>query len=72
MKNEKRARQILTHPEPTIFGNCNSWSVIVGKSPKRGIRSSVSMSRCSAATRNYSQLIHSFGGSSSGQLAGEL
>ncbi|MBK9575202.1 MAG: hypothetical protein IPO43_22215 [Rhodoferax sp.] len=28
---EKRARRILTRPEPTIFGNCDSWNFIVGK-----------------------------------------
>lgn len=29
--NEKRARRKRTRPEPTIFGNCDSWSFIVGK-----------------------------------------
>jgi hypothetical protein len=28
---EKRARLVLTRPEPTIFGNCEGWKFIVGK-----------------------------------------
>ncbi|HVL44137.1 MAG TPA: hypothetical protein VM407_04855 [Acidovorax sp.] len=28
---EKRARRVATRPEPTIIGNCDSWSFIVGK-----------------------------------------
>jgi len=35
MRQEKRARLILTRPEPTIIGNCDSWSFIVGKKPAR-------------------------------------
>jgi hypothetical protein len=27
----KRARLVVTRPEPTIYGNCDSWSFIVGK-----------------------------------------
>ena len=30
---EKRARRVATRPEPTIYGNCDSWSFIVGKFP---------------------------------------
>jgi hypothetical protein len=30
---EKRARRVATRPEPTIYGNCDSWSFIVGKKP---------------------------------------
>ncbi|MFT4242724.1 MAG: hypothetical protein QM569_10615 [Acidovorax sp.] len=30
---EKRARRVATRPEPTIFGNCDGWSFIVGKKP---------------------------------------
>ncbi|MBV7427605.1 MULTISPECIES: hypothetical protein [unclassified Acidovorax] len=30
---EKRARRMATRPEPTIIGNCDSWSFIVGKKP---------------------------------------
>jgi hypothetical protein len=30
---EKRARRILTRPKPTIIGNCEGWSFIVGKKP---------------------------------------
>ncbi|KAB2905219.1 MAG: hypothetical protein F9K35_02020 [Burkholderiaceae bacterium] len=33
---EKRARQMATRPEPTIYGNCDSWSFIVGKKPATG------------------------------------
>jgi hypothetical protein len=28
---EKRARREATRPEPTIYGNCDSWNFIVGK-----------------------------------------
>jgi hypothetical protein len=28
---EKRARLVVTRPEPTIIGNCESWNFIVGK-----------------------------------------
>jgi hypothetical protein len=28
---EKRARLVVTRPEPTIFGNCDGWAFIVGK-----------------------------------------
>jgi hypothetical protein len=30
---EKRARRVVTRPKPTIYGNCDSWSFIVGKKP---------------------------------------
>jgi len=30
---EKRARRVVTRPEPTIYGNCDSWDFIVGKKP---------------------------------------
>jgi hypothetical protein len=30
---EKRARREVTRPKPTIYGNCDSWSFIVGKKP---------------------------------------
>jgi len=32
---EKRARRILTRPEPTIIGNCDSWNFIVGKTVQK-------------------------------------
>jgi hypothetical protein len=31
---EKRARRMVTRPKPTIYGNCDSWSFIVGKKPR--------------------------------------
>jgi hypothetical protein len=31
---EKRARRMATRPEPTIIGNCEGWSLIVGKKPE--------------------------------------
>jgi len=34
MKQEKRARRILTRPKPTIIGNCEGWKFIVGKKPR--------------------------------------
>ncbi|WP_298437077.1 hypothetical protein [Ottowia sp.] len=35
--HEKRARPLETRPQPTIYGNCESWNPIVGKKgrPKR-------------------------------------
>jgi hypothetical protein len=30
-RKEKRARRGWTRPEPTIYGNCDSWNFIVGK-----------------------------------------
>jgi hypothetical protein len=30
-RKEKRARRRWTRPEPTIYGNCDSWNFIVGK-----------------------------------------
>jgi hypothetical protein len=33
-RHEKRARQMLTRPEPTSNGNCDSWEFIVGKKAK--------------------------------------
>jgi hypothetical protein len=30
-RQEKRARRVVTRPEPTIYGNCDSWDFIVGK-----------------------------------------
>jgi len=32
-QKEKRARRLVTRPKPTIYGNCDSWSFIVGKKP---------------------------------------
>jgi hypothetical protein len=32
-RKEKRARRVVTRPKPTIYGNCDSWSFIVGKKP---------------------------------------
>jgi len=29
----KKGASIWTRPEPTIYGNCDSWSFIVGKKP---------------------------------------
>ena len=37
-RQEKRARQMVTRPEPTIYGNCDSWNFIVGKKPIAYIR----------------------------------
>jgi hypothetical protein len=43
---EKRARPLETRPEPTIFGNCDSWNFIVGKklcAYSRNTRSSMAL-----------------------------
>jgi len=62
---EKRARLVSTRPEPTIYGNCDSWDFIVGKlthmhSPKTRLTG-----RCSFATQilftSYPQSICHFG-----------
>ena len=29
----KKGASIWTRPEPTIYGNCDSWNFIVGKKP---------------------------------------
>jgi hypothetical protein len=49
---------VLTRPQPTIFGNCDSWSFIVGK--KRGIESLVCeiSIRCDETTKIYTHLMH--------------
>jgi hypothetical protein len=31
IQKRKRARLVMTRPEPTIFGNCDGWGFIVGK-----------------------------------------
>ncbi|MBH1962854.1 MAG: hypothetical protein I8H77_00895 [Comamonadaceae bacterium] len=61
-----RAKEV-TRPQPTIYGNCDSWSFIVGK--KRLFRSLKSriIGRCDAATEIYQQLINSSGGLPFGQ-----
>jgi hypothetical protein len=30
----KKGASIWTRPEPTIYGNCDSWNFIVGKKPR--------------------------------------
>jgi hypothetical protein len=52
MRQEKRARRILTRPEPTIIGNCEGWKFIVGKKPETYSQKTVPMRRCGAATKN--------------------
>ena len=47
----------VTRPEPTIYGNCDSWSFIVGKT-RRAYTLGVSRTR-PLQVRN-SQLVHSF------------
>jgi aspartate/glutamate racemase len=35
VRHEKRARRQTARPEPTIYGNCESWALIVGKKAKK-------------------------------------
>ena len=32
-RTRKKGASIWTRPEPTIYGNCDSWNFIVGKKP---------------------------------------
>ena len=43
----------MTRPEPTIFGNCNGWSFIVGKKIRRSHRTAAQIQGC-ACTRTPS------------------
>jgi hypothetical protein len=47
---EKRARRMATRPEPTIIGNCEGWSAIVGKKPAPMSLNPTSEARCCGAT----------------------
>jgi hypothetical protein len=54
-RNEKRARRVKTRPEPTFFGNCESWNFIVGKKPWEN---SPDGSRQGALQHSNRELIH--------------
>jgi hypothetical protein len=68
---EKRARRMATRPEPTIIGNCEGWSFIVGKKPAP-MTSPPPQARRVAAVQQafYTQLIHSQHPNNMGQLVG--
>jgi len=55
-RQEKRARQILTRPEPTIFGNCEGWKFIVGKKPQTYSPNSGQLESLRCSNKNF---IHS-------------
>ena len=38
----------MTRPEPTIYGNCDSWDFIVGRKPVTGIRWAAATWSCQA------------------------
>ena len=52
----KKGASIATRPEPTIYGNCDSWNFIVGKKPRQYRRGDVKAGSLQASNRN---LIHS-------------
>jgi hypothetical protein len=49
---EKRARRVVTRPKPTIYGNCDSWSFIVGKKPRAYRRDSCQKGALQTSNRN--------------------
>jgi len=49
---EKRARRVVTRPEPTIYGNCDSWSFIVGKKPRAYSRTGGQTGSLQTSNRN--------------------
>jgi hypothetical protein len=53
---EKRARRVVTRPEPTIYGNCDSWNFIVGKKPRQYRRGGAKAGSLQASNRSF---IHS-------------
>ncbi len=46
----KKARHLLTRPEPTSNGNCISWEFIVGKNPE--LHSGLNTTEASLRVRN--------------------
>ena len=68
---EKRARRVATRPEPTIYGNCDSWSFIVGKKPRTYSRTKAESRRCGPTTRilftGYKQFLRSSFGTTCGR-----
>jgi hypothetical protein len=61
-EKEKRARLVETRPEPTIYGNCDSWDFIVGKTARMQSPKTPWAGSCCCATKilctTYSQLIN--------------
>ncbi|MFV0679665.1 hypothetical protein [Ottowia sp.] len=49
---------VMTRPQPTIFGNCDSWSFIVGKKGGTKVVAHKFSMRCNVATKNHQQVIH--------------
>jgi hypothetical protein len=62
---EKRARRMVTRPKPTIYGNCDSWSFIVGKKPRAYSRTDL---RTESLQASNMQVIHNL----STKLGGKL
>jgi hypothetical protein len=62
---EKRARRLVTRPKPTIYGNCDSWSFIVGKKPRAYSRTE---GRSSPLQRRNMELIHNLSTGMGGKL----
>jgi hypothetical protein len=68
-RKEKRARRIETRPEPTIYGNCDSWSFIVGKKPAPYSRKT---SRQGSLQRGNKPFMHNLSTYLHGQLLDNL
>jgi len=47
---------VVTRPEPTIYGNCDSWSFIVGKKPRPYRRHDAKQGSLQASNKTF---IHS-------------
>jgi hypothetical protein len=58
----------MTRPQPTIYGNCDSWDFIVGKNAPAELSHTPPHRRCGAATENYQQIINKIFGTTLGQV----
>src|SRR6478609_9507100 len=53
-RTKKKGRALkVTRPEPTIYGNCDSWSFIVGKKPRAYRRSERPKGSLRTSNRNF-------------------
>jgi hypothetical protein len=62
----------MTRPQPTIYGNCDSWDFIVGKNTLAEPSHTPPHCRCNAATKNYQQFINTMIGTTLGQVGRRL
>jgi hypothetical protein len=63
---------VVTRPEPTINGNCDSWDFIVGKLPRSHSPETGQAGRCGDATPSLSTTYSQFRGYLTEQLVGHL